>query len=257
MGPLSFFETENFNLEKVFISGLLPPHFLSPSPLEDLRSYVSDYLREEIAAESSVRNIPAFSEFLRVAGQTNSELLNYTNIARESGVSAKVVRNYFEILEDTLLGKRLSSWKAFKKRRVITTDKFYFFDVGVANYLAKRNPLPETPDFGRSFEHYIFMELCNYQRYRDPELDIRYWKSASGLEVDFVCNDMHTAIEVKSSRRIHAGHLKGLKSLREEYAVKNLLLVCLEEEPRIVEGDIQILPWKVFLQKMWVEGELF
>ena len=136
---------------------------------------------------------------------------------------------------------------------MLTTDKFYFFDVGIANYLAKRRPLPGGADFGKSFEHYIFMELSNYQKYRDPELSLRYWKSASGLEVDFVCGDMHTAIEIKSSRRIHPKQLKGLTALREEYAVKNLLLVCLEEESRIVEGDIHILPWKIFLQKVWNE----
>ncbi len=156
MAPLSFYETKDFVLEKVMSTGLLPPHFISNSPLRDLRSYVSDYLKEEIASESSVRNIPAFTEFLRVAALTSSELLNYTNMARETGLSAKVIRNYFEILDDTFLGHRLSPWRSSKKRRMILTDKFYFFDVGIANYLAKRKPLIGNESFGKSFEHYIF-----------------------------------------------------------------------------------------------------
>ena len=100
MAPLAWIETEGFDLEQVFISGLLPPHFLSPDPVRDLRSYVADYLKEEIATEAITQNIPAFSEFLRVAALTSGELLNYTNVGRETGVSAKVVRNYFQILED-------------------------------------------------------------------------------------------------------------------------------------------------------------
>lgn len=109
-------EVEGFDLERDLQFGMLPPHFLSESPQEELRAYLADYLKEEIAAEAAVRNIPAFSEFLRIAALTSSELLNYTNIARESGVSQKTVRDYFEILEDTHIGFRLAPWRKSKKR---------------------------------------------------------------------------------------------------------------------------------------------
>ena len=256
MGPLSFYETKNFSLEKTLNTGLLPSHFLSSFPLKDLRSYVSDYLKEEISSESAAKNIPAFSEFLKTAALTNAELLNYTNVARETGISAKVVRSYFDILYDTFLGYRLPPWKRAVNRRLTLTDKFYFFDVGVANFLAKRKPLKGNVDFGKSFEHYIFMELMNFKKYKNPELDICYWRTASGLEVDFICGDMHTAIEVKSSARIHENHLKSLKALKAERSVKNIILVCMEREPRVVDKNIHILPWKVFLRKLWKENLL-
>ena len=111
MTPLSRVETEGFNLENVMVSGLLPSHYLSPNPVEDIRGYVADYLKDEIAGEALVRNIPSFSEFLRVAAVTSSELLNYTNVARETGVSPKVVRGYFDILEETYLGFRIQPWR--------------------------------------------------------------------------------------------------------------------------------------------------
>ncbi len=256
MNPLSFYETKGFTLERVLNTGLLPPHFLSSSPLKDLRAYVSDYLKEEIAGESSVRNIPAFTDFLRVAALTNSELLNWTNLGRETGISTKVVRRYFEILDDTFLGYCLSPWRVSPNRRMILTSKFYFFDVGIANYLAKRKPLVGNEAFGKSFEHYIFMELMSYKKYRNPELDIHYWRTSSGYEVDFICGDMHTAIEVKSSSRIHSHHLKGLKALKEERKVKNLILVCLETKSRVLDKNIQVLPWKTFLKKIWKENIL-
>src|SRR5436190_17242793 len=107
MVPLCAAEIGDLDLERAMVSGLLPPHYTSPEPREELRAYVGDYLREEVAGEALVRNLPAFAEFLRVAALTSSELLNYTNVARETGVSAKVVRGYFEILEDTMLGARL------------------------------------------------------------------------------------------------------------------------------------------------------
>jgi len=202
MAPLSYMETEGFELEEVFISGLLPPHFLSNDPLQDLRAYVADYLKEEIAAEAVTQNIPAFTQFLHVAALTSGELLNYTNIGRETGVSAKVVRNYFQILEDTLLGFRVEPWRKVKKRRLIETEKFYLFDVGLTNYLARRSPKTGTPEFGQSLENYILMELKAYQAYRNPELDIRYWRTSTGFEVDFILGNMNVAIEVKGRSRV-------------------------------------------------------
>ena len=251
MAPLTYMEIDGFDLEQVVISGLLPPHFLSPNPLQDLRSYVADYLKEEIAAEATIQSIPAFAEFLRVAALTSGELLNYTNVGRETGVSAKVVRNYFQILEDTLLGFRIPPWRKAKKRRLIETEKFYLFDVGVANYLGRRTPRIGTPEFGKSFEHYILMELKAYQAYRNPELDICYWRTSTGFEVDFILGDMNVAIEVKGSQKVHSGHTRGLKALLQEHTVKRAVVVSLERQPRKLDASIEVLPWQVFLEELW------
>ncbi len=251
MRPLSFIETKNFDLEKVMISGLLPPHFTSENPLEDLRSYVADYLKEEIAAEAMTQQIPSFSDFLRVAALTNSELLNYANVARESGVSTKVVRQYFQILEDTLLGFRVAPWMKAKNRRMIETEKFYYFDVGVSNFLARRQPQSQTPEFGKSFEHFILMELKAYQAYQNPELPLYFWRTSTGQEVDFILGEMDLAIEIKSSARVHEVDSKELEVLEEESKVRKKIIVCLEKQPRLLANKIEVLPWKIFLEKLW------
>jgi len=251
MTPLSYTETEGFDLEEICISGLLPPHFTSPDPIQDLRSYVADYLKEEIAAEATIQNLPAFAEFLRVAAVTSGELINYTNVGRETGVSAKVVRNYFQILEDTLLGFRVQPWRKAKKRRLIETEKFYLFDVGVSNYLARRTPRIGTPEFGHSFEHFILMELLAYQAYRNPELEISYWRTSTGYEVDFILNDMELAIEVKGSQRVHSGHIRGVKALLEEHQVKKAIVISLDKSPRKIDPSIQVHPWQYFLEALW------
>ena len=255
MAPLTYGETEGFDLEQIAVSGLLPPHFLSSDPVQDLRSYAADYLKEEIATEAVIQSIPAFAEFLRVAALTSGELLNYTNVGRETGVSAKVVRNYFQILEDTLLGFRIPPWRKVIKRRLIETEKFYLFDVGVANYLARRTPKLGTPEFGNSFEHYILMELKAYQAYRNPDLDIRYWRTSTGFEVDFILGDMNAAIEVKGSQRIHSKHTRGLRALMEEHTVSRAVIVSLEKQPRKIDSSIEVLPWQIFLEALW-SGEL-
>jgi predicted AAA+ superfamily ATPase len=255
MVPLSIREVDDLDLGQIMVSGLLPPHFLSANPVEELRAYVSDYLKEEIAAQALTQNIPAFAEFLRVAALTSSELLNYTNVARETGVSAKIVRSYFDILEDTYLGFRLRPWQKARKRRLIDTEKFYLFDVGVTNHLARRQAQPGSAEFGKSFEHYILMELRAYQTYRQPDLDLRFWRTASGFEVDFLAGERDLAIEVKGGERVHDGDLRGLRALAEDGRVRRRVVVCLERQPRTLSDGIEVLPWRVFLARLW-DGDL-
>lgn len=251
MPPLCFPEIQNVDIEKLMVTGLMPPHLLSVDPIQDLRAYVADYLKEEIAAEAVVQNIPSFSEFLQIASVTSGDILNYTNVARESGVSAKVVRSYFQILEDTLLGYRLQPWKKTPNRRMVETEKFYLFDVGLANYLARQQPKIGSREFGKSFEHYMMMELKAYQAYRNPELPLHYWRTSGGLEVDFILGDMECAIEIKTSRRIDSHATKALLSLRDDHTVKKSIVVSFESEPKKLNKDIECLPWKMFLEMLW------
>jgi predicted AAA+ superfamily ATPase len=251
MSPLSYMEVTDFSLERIMVSGLLPPHYLSPNPIEDLRSYVADYLKEEVIAEALTQHIPAFNEFLRVAAITSSELINYVNIARETGVSHKVVRTYFDILEDTYLGFRIPPWKKSRNRRMITTEKFYLFDVGVANYLARHQPKIGSPEFGKAFEHYILMELKAYQAYRNPDWPITFWRTSTGREVDFILGDKELAIEIKGSSRIHEGDLGGLQALLEDGPVKKCGLVGLEKQPRQLTKNIEAIPWQLFVERLW------
>ena len=264
MRPLTSTEINNgpgepFDVERAILQGLIPSHYLSSNYKEDLRGYISDYLVEEIASESAVRSLPAFSDFLRVASITNAELLNYTNVAREVGVSAKVVRGYFQILEDTLLGFRIAPWSKSKHRRMVETEKFYLFDVGVCNYLARRAPAFGTPEFGKSFEHFILMELLAYRAYRNPEMEIRFWRTSNQQEVDFIINDKEVALEIKASQRTDLVDCKHLTTLREDGPIKHRILISFDQEPKTftdVFGTIQVLPWQDFLARLW-QGEFF
>jgi len=242
-----------FDLRRALDIGLLPPVYLSEDPKEDLRAYAGDYLRQEIAAEGLTRNVPAFSRFLEVAALCNGQMLNYSAIASDAQVPVSTVREYFQILEDTLLASRLPAWTASRKRKAIGTPKFYFFDVGVARSLQQRSGLRlRSPEFGEAFEAYVHHELRTYiDCSRRGELC--YWRSRSGFEVDFVLNG-RTAIEVKAKAPVGQRDLRGLRALQEERALQRLVVVSLETLPRQVEG-IDLLPWQVFLERLWA-GEL-
>jgi predicted AAA+ superfamily ATPase len=256
--PLTSAEIPNLDLTRALNHGTLPVHYQVEEPRALLRSYVNSYIKEEIIDESATRNVPAFSRFLQVIGLTHGQQMNYTNIARESGVSAATIRNYFQILEDTLLGFTLEAWRKPRKRRLAETAKFYLFDTGVANFLhPEAQTLTEGSDlFGRAFEHFILNEVRAYRSYREVDTPLAFWRTSSGFEVDIIVGDMDVAVECKSSRRVRDSDLRGLRALLEEHPVGRALVVCREERPRTLEGGIEILPWAGFCQSLW-DGDLF
>ncbi|GHS99609.1 ATPase [Bacteroidia bacterium] len=253
--PLVSAEIPDFDLLKALNNGLLPRLYDAANPKKMLSAYIGSYLRDEIAAEAQVRNVPSFGRFLEVAALTNGEMVNYTNIASDTGVSVNTVKAYFQILEETLLGRYLPSFQKRPKRRVISAPKFYLFDVGIANSLLHRGKIEfGTEIFGKAFEHFIYQEIYAHSRYSDSNYPIYYWRTASQLEIDFVLGDHEVAIEVKSTTQTNPRHLKGLKAFAEEYNVKHKILISNDPYPRLVD-DIMIYPWKVFLQKLWA-GEI-
>jgi len=249
--PFTSEEIPNFDLLKALNNGLLPRHYLSSSPKKMISAYVGNYLRDEIAGEAKIRNVANFSRFLESAAFSNGEMVNYANIASDCGVSAVTVKEYFQILEDTLVGRFLPSYQKKPKRRVITAPKFYFFDIGIVNYLLKRGRIDFGSElFGNAFEHFIYNELYAHSSYSGKDYPIYYWRTASQIEIDFVLGNHDVAIEVKATNNVQLRHLKGLKSFSEEYPVNQLVLVCNEPLARISEG-VRILPWKVFLEELW------
>ncbi len=247
-----------FNLDRLLNHGYLPRLYESDRPRRLWNAYVADYLKEEVAAEGLVRQLPTFSEFLNVAAFSDAELVNFSTIARDCGVSSHTIKGYFQILEDTLLGRWLPAYTKRPKRRVIAAPKFYFVDIGIVNHLAKRGEVqPGSELYGKAFENWVFHELNAHNMYSEAFATLSYWRLASGIEVDFIVNDMQLAIEAKASRRVTADHLRGLRALGQDHPrVKQRMLVCLEPKSYQTEDNILILSAADFCQRLGA-GELF
>lgn len=239
---------DRFDLAHAAQRGLLPSIYLSDDPQQDLEAYAGTYLQQEIVAEGVTRNAPAFSRFLRVAALCNGTIVNFTNVANDAQVARTTVYEYFEILKDTLVLHELPAWRKSKKRKPLSSSKYYFFDVGVVAALQGRRFRPRTPEFGEAVETILFHELISYRDYVSGE-PLAYWRSTSGFEVDFLIGD-HTAVEVKAKENVSPQDLKSLVALGEERAFKSLVCVSLEPRPRRV-GAITVLPFAEFLQALW------
>ncbi len=255
--PLVYPEIPDFDLLRALNTGLIPSHYLSGNPTRSLKSYVQDYLTEEIKAEGLVRNLPAFARFLDTLAFSNGELVNFSNIARDCYIDAKTVKEYYSILVDTLLGYFIFPYTKRAKREAIhATPKFYLFDVGVANILMKRDlKVLKGTETGRAFEHFILMELIAYRGLNDLDFSITFWRTKTGYEVDFILGKGEVAIEVKISNNVRKADLKGLLIFQEEYKPKKTCVVSLVLRSRKLilndENEVLILPYKKFLDMLW------
>lgn len=249
--PLVSAEIPDFDIIKALNNGMIPRHYLINNPWERFRAYIGVYLNEEIKEEALSRNLKSFSRFLEVAAISNAEMVVYKNIAQDCGIDHRTVKDYFEILQDTMIAYFIAGFRATKKRRAILAPKFYFFDVGIANYLLNRkNMEPGTEAFGHALEHLIIQEIVAYLSYTYSTEDLTYWRTSSGYEVDAIIGLGRIAIEIKSTEEVNTRHIKGLKAFLEDFPMARCIVVSLDNEKRLLNG-VEVFPVKRFLSALW------
>lgn len=253
--PLTYEELgKDFILEKALSFGTLPRIYAvqGEDAEEDLRAYVETYLTEEIKAEALTRNLGAFIRFLPLAATESGHIVNASNIGREVGVSYKTVQEYFQILEDTLLGFWLEPFAKTVRRRMTKQPKFYFFDTGVLRALKKTLKVPVerfSPEFGDLFENFFINEVRRLNSYRRLDLTISFYRTEAGAEADLIVQrpgKSWLAMEVKATERPSTAMCSGLLSFAEIMPKAELLLVCRVDRPQLLrlgKHTVKAMPW--------------
>jgi uncharacterized protein len=252
LSPLVFPEIPSWDLRRIATMGTLPSIYLSDDPWEDLQSYAGLYLQQEVQAEGLVRGIDGFSRFLHTAAQSAGRQVVFERIASDAQVPARTVREYFGLLEETLIGRMVHPYRpgGSSSRKAVSRGKFFFFDVGIVQALTgRRTVAPGTPEYGNAVEQYLFTELEAWTRYGHLDTNVMFWRSVDEREVDYVIPGRF-AIEVKARGSVGRGDLKGLLALRDDAPDLKPILVCGEDTPRVMNG-IDVLPIPMFLERLW------
>lgn len=256
--PLSYKELgEKFNLEDYLCWGGLPAIYDRHESEQDrrnfLNSYTNTYLKEEILYEQFVRKIDPFQRFLEVAAQANGEIINYANISNDVGIDDKTVKNYFSLLEETLVGFSLEAYDKSIRKRVSQKPKFYFFDVGIVRAITRQLSVPLTnftSEFGKAFEHFIVTEAMKLASYAQKDFKFSYLRTKDGAEIDLVVerpNDKILFVEIKSSEEVNSEKLNNLRQLTKDHKAEG---VCFSRDKHARKSDnIVIYPWKDGLKK--------
>ena len=249
--PLVSAEIPDFDLDRAIQNGMIPRHYMVANARNRLKSYIELYLKEEIIEEAAVQKVDDFIRFLEVAAISNGGMLNYENVATDCGVSANTVKAYYQILCDTLLGFEVPAFRKVIKRKLTKSSRFYFFDVGIANYLTGRHHLaPKTPEYGHAFEHLVMQEIVAYLGYKGIEEKLTYWHTYDDIEVDAVIGDARVAIEIKSADSIQTNHKKGLVEFAKEHPSVKQILVSRDRVSRR-SGDIDLYYVTDFFKALW------
>ncbi|MES2614909.1 MAG: AAA family ATPase [Bdellovibrionota bacterium] len=250
---------KNQPIEELLYKGGLPSVLQAKNFENFLESYVGVYLQEEIAAEGAVRSLPNFARFLTVAALSNGEQINFASIASDTAIPARTIHDYFQILQDTLIGDLLEPYRTTVKRKSVHAHKFYFFDVGVANILKGTTHFQlKTTEFGKQLEHLVYCELKAALDYLQIKGNLFYWREkVTGHEVDFIIEKKQgdiIAIEVKGTNLVSQKDLKGLQAFEETCNEKNKLRkICVSSEAfaRTTKEGVEIIPYAEFFKRLW------
>ncbi|MBI2410899.1 MAG: ATP-binding protein [Candidatus Kerfeldbacteria bacterium] len=247
-----------FSLMRALQFGTIPSIYIENDDevaIDRLHAYVDTYLKEEIEREAQIRGIAPFMRFLTLAAMENGNQINYSNIARQAGISYQTIKSYFQVLEDTLIGQFLFPYLKSQRQRLTKHPKFYFFDTGVVRALTKklRVPLqPGTAEFGSAFEHFVILETMRLARYHKRDYLFSYYRSSTGVEIDLIIETPRgktIAVEIKSSDNIDGTDLRHLRSFGKQYP--EAVLYCVSRVPhKRVLDSISILPWQDFFQEI-------
>ena len=253
MFPLSFREIgKDFQLTKALNFGSLPAVYSehdTETCKEILRSYADTYIQEEIKSEAIVRNLSGFVSFLKLAAIHNGEILNFSSMARETGNSQTTIKEYFQILEDTLIGSFLLPYSKSFRRRLVSHPKFYFFDTGVKQSLEQKLNVelqPRTSEFGRCFEHFLFLEILKFNHYKRLDLTLSFYRTSAGAEVDLIIEKPDgeiIALEIKAKDRPYLSDVKGLFSFCELHPKARMICACLTSA-QYKEKNVLFIPWQ-------------
>lgn len=245
LGPLHLLESENDRpLRELLSYGSLPGLMTEPNlklKKSILASYAGTYLKEEIQAEALTKNIEGFSRFLFVVASKNGEFLDFTKLASQSAITQKTASRFFEILEDTLIVRRLHAFAGTEQRRLIKHPKFYFFDVGVLNGLLN-NFEPSLDRIGNLFETLVFNQISSLLDSLGTTARISTYRTDRNAEIDFILEteSCFFAIEVKASQNIGPGDLKTLQQFCRENKKFQPMVIWLGETS-LIKHDIPVL----------------
>lgn len=245
---------QQFSLKKALRSGMIPLIWEAEEPIDALKTYISLYIKEEVQIESFVRDLGAFGRFLEAISFSQGSELNLSNIARECEVKRKTVENYLKVLEDILLSFKLEVFTKKAQRLLTAHPKFYFFDCGVYQQIRPKFSLdqPETNQ-DAILEGLIAQHLRAWCDYSSGEHRLYYWRTATGLEIDFILYGEKGlfAIEVKNKTRINnSDGLKALHAFKKDYPSAQLILLYQGKE-KMKLGDVLVLPCETFLLNLF------
>lgn len=212
-----------------------------------LHAYAYVYLEEELRREALIKDWPAFARFLRLAALEAGQMTNYAAISREAGISGPSVRSHYQLLEDMFIGFQVQAFSGSPRKHVLSTPRFFFFDLGVRHAAADLVCSPDTvlANPGPIFEQWVAIELWKRLNYLGDG-KLYHFRSKAGAEIDLIIErgGEQIPIEVKWTENPSSKDVRHLRTFIEEHErARRGYVICRCARPRLLEEGITALPW--------------
>lgn len=252
LDPLNFSELSEplLPLDTLLYDGSLPGIIAmnETDRHEELNSYTTIYLEEEIRKEALVRDVSLFARFLELAARESGNIVNFSALSQQIGVSHNAVSTYYQILEDCLIAFRVLPYTISHHRtRLTKSSKYIIFDLGVRRFCAHEGKPLSRESEGKLFEQLIGLELFRYKHLHSEMMTIYFWRDNSGIEVDYVIEKNNTLIplEIKLTQKPTLRDAKHLITFLSEYSeAAHGYIICDCPMASSLSDNITALPWR-------------
>jgi len=228
--------------------------------IEWWNGYVTTYLERDLRTLSQLSSLTDFRRVMALAALRTGQLINQTELARDSHVSQPTVHRYLNLLEISMLLDRVPAFSSGRTTRLLKSPKLYWADPGLAQFLMGHHTdagIKDEREAGALFENLVLLHLRSLTDLLTPPGLIHYWRTVSGTEVDFVVEQGRnlTAIEVKLSSAAHYRDIQGLKRFMSEYdRCKAGVLIYGGDEIIQLGEHIIALPWQILSRERTVSS---
>ena len=216
---------------------------------ELLHAFAAVHLEEEMRREALVKDWGAFLRFLRLAAVESGQIVNYSAISQEIGLSVPTVKNYYQLLEDMFIGVPVPAWSGSRRKNLMSAGRFLLFDLGVRHAAAGMRPSRETVQAnpGPLFEQWVGLELWRRLQYLGTG-GLHYLRTYAGSEVDYIVehDGELTPVEVKWKDKPTVSDARHLLTFLDENRkkAKRGFIVCRCRRPMQLHERVTAIPWQ-------------
>lgn len=252
--PLTYAEIQRFDsapttLDEILFNGGYPRIYDKRIPASDwLSSYAATYIERDVRSISNVGDLTTFQRFVELCAGRTSQLINYSGLAADCGITQPTAKNWLSILEASFIVFHLPAWSGNIRKRVVKMPKLHFYDTGLACWLlGLRSPdqLRTHPLRGALFETWVVAEIAKRRMNLGERGGLYFYRDQHGVEADLIIDGSDGAriIEAKAGQTVMSDAFAPARRIAETIGSQVPPTVIYGGESVQKRSDVTILPW--------------
>lgn len=253
------FKRHPSRLDETILSGGYPRIFDQQlDPTDWLRSYVATYIERDVRMISNVGDLAAFQRFVALCAGRTSQLLNYSALAGDCGISQPTAKAWMSVLEASFIAFRLPSYSGNIRKRLVKMPKLHFHDTGLVCWLLgirNAGQLRNHPLRGAIFETWVVSEIFKHRLNAGETGNLYFYRDQNGIEADLIIDKSNRLIlvEAKAAQTAASDLFDGVRRVRDVLAETRPCTanVVYGGETQQKRSDASLIGWAQLHEQEW------